>query len=102
MTEEEYRKQYPGTCVVAAACRYGDVIITGARHYDRVMISQLKAFPEDHEVRMMNRGEIIQGFIDNRGNFLDRGEAYDLALSANQINPENVYMKGCLYSEDLY
>ena len=50
----------------------------------------------------MKFGEIIQGFIDNRGNFLDRSEAYELALQANQINPETVYEKGCLYSEDLY
>lgn len=87
--------------IVAAACKYGDVIITGARHYDRVMHGQLKAFPEDHEVRMMNRGEVIQGFIDNQGTFLNREEALVVAKAANQIRfkHEPDYE---LFSEDLY
>lgn len=87
--------------IVAAACKYGDVIITGARHYDRVMHGQLKAFPKDHEVRMMNRGEVIQGFIDNQGTFLNREEALVVAKAANQIRfkHEPDYE---LFSEDLY
>uniref|UniRef100_A0AAU8KXG1 Uncharacterized protein n=1 Tax=Serratia phage Kevin TaxID=3161161 RepID=A0AAU8KXG1_9CAUD len=87
--------------IVAAACKYGDVIITGARHYDRVMHGQLKAFSEDSEVRMMKRGEVIQGFIDNQGNFLNREEALVVAREAGQIR----YKHGPeyeLFSEDLY
>ncbi|AYP28447.1 hypothetical protein HWB92_gp189 [Serratia phage vB_SmaA_3M] len=87
--------------IVAAACKYGDVIITGARHYDRVMHGQLKAFSEDSELRMMSRGEVIQGFIDNQGNFHNREEALVIAREAGQIRfkhpPEHE-----LFSEDLY
>jgi 3'-phosphoadenosine 5'-phosphosulfate sulfotransferase (PAPS reductase)/FAD synthetase len=87
--------------IVAAACKCGDVIITGARHYDKVMRAQLNAFSEDSQVRMMNRGEVIQGFIDNRGDFHDREDALVIALAANQIRfkhqPEHE-----LFSEDLY
>ncbi|ASZ78967.1 hypothetical protein 2050H1_201 [Serratia phage 2050H1] len=87
--------------IVAAACKYGDVIITGARHYDRVMHGQLKAFSEDSELRMMDRGEVVQGFIDNQGNFHNREEALVIARAAGQIRfkhpPEYE-----LFSEDLY
>ena len=87
--------------IVAAACKYGDVIITGARHYDNVMRTQLNAFSEDSQVRMMNRGEVIQGFIDNRGDFHDREDALVIALAANQVRfkHEPEYE---LFSEDLY
>lgn len=93
-----------GRFVVCAACKYGDVIICGARHYDRVMHSQLRAFDEESEVRMMNRGEVVQGFIDQYGVFMDRVEALEVATAAGQINvrrkktaPDDV-----LFSEDLY
>lgn len=87
--------------IVAAACKYGDVIITGARHYDKVMHTQLRAFSEEHEVHLMNRGEVVQGFIDNQGTFLDRVEALVVAREAGQVRfkhpPEYE-----LFSEDLY
>jgi hypothetical protein len=87
--------------IVAAACKYGDVIITGARHYDKVMHGQLKAFSEDSELRLIRRGEVIQGFIDNRGDFHNREDALKIAILAGQIkykhSPENE-----LFSEDIY
>lgn len=94
----------PVRVVVCAACKYGDLIVCGARHYDKVMVSQLKAIPEDDEVRLMNRGEVIQGFIDQWGVFMNREEALVVAKAAGQINyrrpktsPEDE-----LFSEDLY
>lgn len=87
--------------IVAAACKYGDVIITGARHYDKVMHGQLRAFSEDHELRLMKRGDVVQGFIDNQGTFLNREEALLVAQAAGQIR----YKHGPaheLFSEDLY
>ena len=87
--------------IVAAACKYGDVIIVGARHYDLVMHSQLSAFSDDSEVKLLNRGEVVQGFIDNKGKFHDREQALVIAKAANQIKfktqPEDE-----LFSEDLY
>lgn len=70
--------------IIAAACKYGETIIVGVRHYDKIMTSQLRMFPEDSEVKMMNRGEVIQGFIDNHGNFLNRQEAMELVKSNGQ------------------
>lgn len=87
--------------IVAAACKYGDVIITGARHYDKVMHGQLLAFSEDHELRLMKRGDVVQGFIDNQGTFLNREEALLVAQAAGQVR----YKHGPdyeLFSEDLY
>lgn len=90
--------------IVCAACKHGDVIICGPRHYDPVMISQLKAFPEDSEVRMMKRGDVIQGFVDQWGTFLDRYQALEVAKQAGQINTrrQKTDPTDCLFSEDLY
>ena len=51
---------------------------------------------------------IIQGFINHKGEFLDRNEAYKHALECGQINQhtrwyreDNKYEEN-LYSEDLY
>lgn len=46
------------------------------------------------------KGLSAQGFFTSKGRFVDRKEAYKIALSANQIHSTNV--SGVLYSEDLY
>lgn len=46
-----------------------------------------------------------QGFVDNRGNFLTREEAWPIAMAARQVNVEELRQKwqiGCLHSEHLY
>ena len=70
--------------VIAAACKYGEVIFVGVRHYDAIMVAQIRALSEDDEVRMMNRSEVVQGFIDNKGNFLTRKEAMKLVVESGQ------------------
>ena len=94
----------PQQIIVCAACKYGDVIIAGARHYDGVMNGQLRAFSDDDEIRMMNRGEVIQGFIDQWGEFFDRNEALVIATAAGQINTRRPKCDPIneLFSEDLY
>lgn len=42
-----------------------------------------------------------QGFIDQFGDFMDRKEAWNVALEQNQIR-EEVSTHGTLYSENLY
>jgi len=49
----------------------------------------------------LTRCETIQGFLTNTGRFVDRKEAFDIALNAGQITEENGYCKE-LFSEDLY
>lgn len=90
--------------IVCAACKYGDVLICGARHYDMVMHSQLMAFDEASEVRSMNRGEVVQGFIDNQGKFYNRKDAMKLVIKSGQpFNAERNSGSGeDLYSEGLY
>jgi hypothetical protein len=70
--------------VIAAACKYGDVIFVGVRHYDPIMVAQIRSLSEYDEVRMMNRGEVVQGFIDNHRNFLTRKEAMLLVIDSGQ------------------
>lgn len=51
------------------------------------------------------RGEDIQGFLDSNGYFLNRSEAYELALENKQLkrDPDPKFYQGTdLYSEDLW
>lgn len=90
--------------IVTAACKYGDVILCGARHYDSVMLSQLRAMPEDGAVRSMPRSEVVQGFIDQFGNFYNRKEAMQTAKASGRfIDFERNGGNGLdLYSEGLH
>jgi len=72
-------------------------IITGARHYDAIMRSQMKA----SEGLAWWRG-CEQGFIDQRGNFLTRREAHKLAVDNSQIRRRCGGDHETLYSENLY
>lgn len=91
----------PQQIVVCAACKRGDVIIAGARHYDKVMRSQILAI----DVKTHFYGEEWkEGFIDQFGDFLTRKEAMQIAIKAGQ---KVDIKRGCgntefLFSEGLY
>ena len=77
--------------IVCAANRNPDgTIILGVRHYDKVMRQQ--------KPHMLSE----QGFIDNRGNFLTREEAWVVAMRENQVIRRVGGDEGTLYSENLY
>jgi hypothetical protein len=87
--------------IVCAALLFdrGEIIL-GARHYDGLMVSQLE------DLRMMTGRNVknpppIQGFINQRGEFLNRTEALAVAQAAGQII-EKTWPKDILFSEDLY
>lgn len=84
--------------VVCAANNYNGLIICGARHYDQVMVKQIKAFNDGFTF------EPEQGFIDQHGVFMDRFEALLVATEAGQINRyrEKTTPVDRLFSEDLY
>lgn len=90
----------PQQIVVCAACKKGDTIIAGARHFDKVMRSQFKAMNEPIPYGL----NWEEGFIDQFGDFLTRKEAMIIAQQAGQ----KINYKGCgnsfetLYSEGLY
>jgi hypothetical protein len=85
--------------VVCAACKKGDVILLGARHFDGWMHRQMDAMGRDK----LPGAE--QGFIDQFGNFLTRTEAWRIAFSQGQVIRRcggDHADGGTLYSENLY
>ncbi|QIO02486.1 C-N hydrolase superfamily protein [Salmonella phage allotria] len=88
--------------VVAAANRYGDVIVVSARHHDKLMNAQLKRLKEVGVIETTHTRE--QGFIDNYGQWMSREEAAIVAREAgqtNQVRLKNTPFKE-LFSENLY
>ena len=93
--------------VVCAAMRQGEMIVAGARHYDSVMRKAIE------KLGLPIHGW-EQGFIDQKGAFLTREEAWALADKMGQIRrptgleenfnprPANMGDKGLLFSENLY
>lgn len=76
--------------------RSDGMIIAGPRHYDGFMRKQIEANG--------GRDEWLgceQGFIDQYGEFLNRQEAWNIAVERGQIF-RNVSVDGTLYSENLY
>ena len=68
----------PQQVVVCAACRNGDIIIAGARHFDQLMRLLILALDKS---KLENK-EWEQGFIDQFGDFLTRQEAMKIAIAA--------------------
>jgi len=86
--------------IVCAACKYKDILFISARHFDKLMHNQIAAMGLTEEVTN-NKDLVIQGFIDNKGEFLNRKEAAIVAKRANQIRKKHG-SKYDLFSEDLY
>lgn len=86
--------------VVAAAIKLKDGrILCGVRHFDEIMRSWLPS--EITEARPFI-ASAEQGFVDNRYQFMDRNEAWDVAVAANQLLPNYAGIEGHLFSEDLW
>jgi hypothetical protein len=82
--------------IVCAACKHKEtgIIFCGARHFDDVMRSQIKATG-------FKFTGYDQGFIDQYGRFYNRKDAWIIAEKNNQIK-RNVSTSGTLKSENLY
>lgn len=76
--------------IVCAAMRneHG-VLVCGVRHWD-------------HTMHASGKGGWEQGFVDNRGKFLTREEAWPIAVAAQQIRQRVGGDEGRLFSENLY
>jgi hypothetical protein len=84
--------------IVAAAMLMddGDVIV-GVRHYSPEMRKTLeKAYGEKYHLSVKE-----QGFVDQKGVFLNRKDAWVIAEQEGQIR-RKVSTEGTLYSENLY
>ena len=95
--------------VVCAANKMNDgTLLVGARHWDSVMHATAKAISAPAFEYKWDMDKEVQGFIDQFGVFMDREEAWVVALAAGQIR----YVEGWnykpgkqvyhLYSENLY
>lgn len=88
--------------IVCAANRLeGHVLLLGARHWDSWMHDSYHKLGLSSEKSF----KCEQGFIDNRGNFLTRTEAWKIAEAAGQIIRRcggDTIDGGTLYSENLY
>jgi hypothetical protein len=95
MTEEWQPPKDIKPWMVCAACENQGAIITGARHWDKVM----------HANPLIEiEGEWEQGFIDQWGRFYNRTDAMKAVMKNRQ--PFNLRRNGGsiteLYSEGLY
>lgn len=90
--------------VVAAACKYGDVIFVGHRHFSPEMQTQIEAVGREQVDQWIIAGKEEQGFVDNQGIFMSREEALEVARAAGQLNwlTEKCPPSRELFSEDLY
>lgn len=91
--------------IVCAAVRAQDgELVLGIRHYSQDMWAQIHA-RRDGE-KFCHRHDEDQGFVDQRGVWLDRHEAYKVAEAAGQVTNPEACGKGLegpkLYSEGLY
>ena len=82
----------------AVRCAKTGIVVCGVRHGDDSMLPFSNRFYSKYEF-------YAQGFVDNKGVFLNRNEAWKVAEEAGQIkyrvHCDNV-SGGTLYSENLY
>ena len=83
--------------IVCAALRVENRIICGARHYDAIMRAQINAAEGEEFWKHCE-----QGFIDQRGNFLTREEAKEIADRQGQIRRRCGGDAKRLFSENIY
>nr|SPS06144.1 conserved protein of unknown function [Candidatus Nitrotoga fabula] len=82
-----------------------DVMFTGARHFDGAMLRIIRLNPAIEQAFEDGISRNKQGFIDQRGVFMTRTEAWKVAQAAGQILRRcggDDANGGTLYSENLY
>ena len=78
-----------------------EIIVTGARHYDELMHTTIKALSNCGDLVAVPNTIDNQGFIDQFGNWLSREEAREIVL-ANKQQLRSQPNSRILFSEDLY
>lgn len=81
--------------IVAAAVKRDGVVFTGVRHGFVIKSMVDVGFLTDMNKPVLGHE---QGFIDSRGNYWSREDAWQVAYEAGQISKDH----GTLYSEDLW
>lgn len=94
-----------GRRIVSAANRNTETgeVIMGVRHFCTLMHQQLDVIEAREPGSKRSKGwlQADQGFVDNRGVYLSRREAWKVAEAAGQII-RRTGEEGVLYSEDLH
>ena len=95
----------PTRRVVCAAIRAADgAVLLGVRHYSQDMHDQIAARRDGEKFK--HRHDEDQGFVDQRGVFMSREEAYLVADKQGQVWDRQACGDGLegrkLYSEGLY
>lgn len=99
--------------IVSAAQRNADGrVIMSVRHMDHLFWRNVLDLSADQSLSLPTGGlphkvtlwqGCEQGFVDNRGDFLTREQAWPVALEARQILQKELnWQRGCLHSEHLY
>ena len=87
--------------IVCSAIRAEDgSLLIGIRHYSGDMYSQIYARKDGD--KFCHRSGDDQGFVDQRGKYYTRMQAWNVAKAAGQIITHNSTIEGKLHSEDLY
>ena len=87
--------------VVCAAIRADDgVVLLGVRHYSTDMHAQIHARTDG--AKFCHRSGDDQGFVDQRGEYMTRRQAWNVAEAAGQVRRAGHDGEGVLYSEHLY
>ena len=89
--------------IICSAVRFKEKVWYGHRHGNALdaMHSQLSYYMNRREMHEQQTDR-DQGFITNEGTYVNREEAWIIALAANQIIAREHQNIGTLYSEDLY
>lgn len=106
MSDLEYGVEKRKVWIVCAACKYGNFIACGPRHFDDTMRLQVEAYiianqlPDDAGTW----GAFEQGFVDQYGEFYSREDAIKIVLSNGQNFDQERNGGGTkwLFSEGLY
>lgn len=92
--------------IVCAACRHGDFIAAGPRHFDDTMRAQVEAYIKANGLPEKETwGDFDQGFIDQFGNFYSREAAMEVVEENRQpfdARRNGAIGTGALFSEGLY
>jgi len=83
--------------IISSACKLNDKIWTGFRHSDCFAKMRLDG------MTLEDKKNIIQGFMDEDGNFLTRREAFERAVLCGQVKDEGEAPENrILVSEDVW
>ncbi len=89
--------------IICAAIKVNDIdkVFYGHRH-SHAISAMHDGLSWEHSRKEIMSMKTIQGFVSSTGRFVERNEAFTIAMKNNQILDQNNTRGNELYSEDLY